>query len=58
MSNWPEPASFHDPLPRTMKECKICQTVTPHEIRCGPGVAAVICMRCLDRALAYELQRD
>jgi hypothetical protein len=57
MSSWPEPVSFHEP-PTTIKFCKICQRETPHQIRGGEGVVAVICIPCLDRALTYELERD
>ena len=58
MSSWPEPASVHEPLPTTIKFCRFCQRETPHQIRGGKGVVAVICIPCLNRALAYELQRD
>jgi hypothetical protein len=58
MSAWPEPASFHDARPKTIKYCKTCQMETPHQIRSGPGVVTVICVACLGRALAYELDRD
>jgi hypothetical protein len=58
MTAWPEPASFHDPLPKTMKHCKTCDRETPHEIRGGPGLSAIICIACLRRALMYELEKD
>jgi hypothetical protein len=58
MSCWPEPASFHEALPKTIKYCKICQRETPHQIRGGPDVVAVICISCLERALRYQLDRD
>ena len=58
MSAWPEPASFHQDLPKTMKFCKTCQRDTPHEIRTGPGVSAMICIACLRQALYYQLDRD
>ena len=58
MSAWPEPASFPEVLPRTMKFCKVCQKETPHEIRGGSGVVATICIPCLRRALEYEQERD
>lgn len=58
MSAWPEPASFHDPQPVTMKYCKICHGETPHQIRTGHGVNAIICVPCLRRAMSYELDRD
>jgi len=58
MSSRPEPASFGDALPKTVKYCKKCQRETSHEIRGGPGVVAFICIPCLSRALTYELERD
>jgi hypothetical protein len=58
MSAWPEPASFHDVLPKTIKFCKACQRDTPHQIRANPGVTVVICVPCLNRALLYESDRD
>ena len=58
MSAWPEPASFQDALPKMIKYCKTCKREAPHQIRGGPGVVAVICVSCLSRALAHELERD
>lgn len=58
MSAWPEPASFHDPLPKTMKYCRTCEKETPHEIRGGEGVSAIICLACLFRALSFEPEQD
>jgi len=58
MSAWPEPASYRDPQISTMKYCKTCERDTPHQIRGGPGAAANICIACLRRALAHELDRD
>jgi len=55
MSAWPEPASFRDALPVTPKYCKTCQRETPHQIRGGRGVIAVICIPCLSRALTDRL---
>jgi hypothetical protein len=58
MSSWPEPASFHELLPTTIRFCRSCERETPHQIRAGDGVVAVICIPCLGRALTYELERD
>jgi hypothetical protein len=55
MSAWPEPASFRDALPVTPKYCKTCQRETPHQIRGGRDVIAVICIPCLSRALTDRL---
>ena len=58
MSAWPEPASFQEDLPKTMRYCKTCQRDTPHEIRTGSGMTATICIPCLRRAFYYDLERD
>jgi hypothetical protein len=58
MSSWPEPASFHDALPKTMKYCKLCEKQTPHQIRTGQAVLTAICIPCLRRAITRELGRD
>jgi hypothetical protein len=58
MSAAAEPLPVDDGLPRIMKYCKRCQMETPHQIRRGEGVSAVICMPCWFRAMAYELERD
>jgi hypothetical protein len=58
MKSWPEPASFHAALPKTIKYCKTCQSETPHQIRGGSSVVAVFCLSCLERALKYQLGRD
>jgi hypothetical protein len=52
MSTWPEPASFSDPRQMIMKHCNVCQAETPHEIRVGEGVSAIICVPCLQHALS------
>ncbi len=58
MSSWPEPASYLDALPTTIKYCKSCQNETTHQIRVSPGMVANICCTCLARAMAYEMNRD
>jgi hypothetical protein len=58
MSAWPEPASFHDPRTETLRHCKKCETDTPHQVRSGAGVTAIICVPCLRRALALVQNRD
>jgi hypothetical protein len=58
MKSWPEPASFHEALPKTIKYCKTCARETPHQIRGGRDLIAVICISCLERALKYQLERD
>ncbi len=52
------PGSTSEPAPRTLKECKTCQQITPHEIRSGASIAIAVCTVCLARALAFELARD
>jgi hypothetical protein len=50
--------SCHEALPKTIKYCKTCQRETFHQIREGRGLAANICISCLERALAWEQDRD
>lgn len=57
-SNSAGSGASRSPLPRTLKECKTCQQVTPHEIRAGDSIAIAVCTVCLARALAFELARD
>ena len=59
MSSWPEPASFHEPLPKTFKFCKSCRKQTPHQIRGGgPYGVAFVCIPCLGGSICYEQERD
>ena len=58
MSSWPEPASYHELLPTTIRFCRICQRETPQQIHSGEGMVAVICIPCLGHTLTYELERD
>ena len=58
MGSWPEPASFQERPPKIMKYCRTCGCETPHEIRRAAGVTVTICVACLARALAHELDRD
>ena len=57
MSASPEPVLSRDPAPKIVKYCGSCQQYTPHEIT-GQSTIVVLCVRCLERALAYELDRD
>jgi hypothetical protein len=57
MSALPKPAPVLDPAPRTMKYCGTCREYTPHEITRQTTIV-ILCIRCLERALAYELDRD
>jgi len=57
MSAWPEPASYRDAPPKTLRYCKVCKTETQHEVRSGSGVIAIICVPCLTRVLC-ELDKD
>jgi hypothetical protein len=44
--------------PKTLRYCRACAKETPHEIRESPGVIAAVCVRCAERALSYELDRE
>jgi hypothetical protein len=58
MNTWIESVSYQEALPKTLKYCKTCQMETPHQIRCGERSVANTCIFCMERALAYELDRD
>lgn len=58
MTTWPGHSSVSEPLPKTLRFCKVCQQHTPHEIRSGAGVIAVICAPCLERVLNYDLDKE
>jgi hypothetical protein len=58
MEYWPGYASKADPLPRTLRFCKVCQKETPHEIRSGVGLTAKICVKCFEDARRHEPDRD
>jgi len=44
--------------PRTFRFCHVCSKETPHQIRAGAGINAILCLPCLERVLHYELDRD
>jgi hypothetical protein len=58
MDYWPGYAYKGDPLPRTLRFCKVCRKDTTHEIRSGAGLTAKICMTCMDGGHRFELDRD
>jgi hypothetical protein len=58
MIEWQPNLSAPEALPKILRYCKTCQKQAPHEIRTGSGVAAAICLACLERAITYELSRD
>jgi NMD protein affecting ribosome stability and mRNA decay len=44
--------------PRILRHCRRCERETPHEIRTADGMSITVCVRCVERALWYELDRD
>jgi hypothetical protein len=58
MNTWIESVPCQEALPKTLKYCKTCQMETPHQIRGEARLVAHICIFCMERALAYELDRD
>lgn len=58
MTSYIEFVPCSEALPKTIKYCKTCQRETMHQIRGGRGLAANICIACLERALAWEQDRD
>jgi len=46
-------------LTKILRFCRFCGRETSHEVRRGPsGSTAVVCVRCRERALLEELDRD
>jgi hypothetical protein len=58
MDYWPGYSLKGEPLPYTLRFCKVCRKETPHEIRSGAGLTAKMCMKCLADGRRYELDRD
>jgi len=52
--SWPGYSSKADPLPRTIRFCKVCQKETQHEVRTGAGVVAKMCVDCLYALLNFK----
>jgi len=45
-------------LAKILRYCRFCAEETPHEVRNGLSGALLICVRCRERALLEELDRD
>jgi hypothetical protein len=58
MDLWEDRFESGSVQPKTLRFCPVCQKETAHEVRSGSGVVARICVPCLSRALAYELDRE
>ena len=44
--------------PSFLRYWRRCERETSHEIRVSDGMSIVLCARCVERALLYELDRD
>jgi hypothetical protein len=44
--------------PRILRYCRRCGHETTHEIHTADGLSVTVCVRCVERALLYELERD
>ncbi len=58
MDSWPGYGPQPDAFPHTLRYCKVCRKMTPHEIRAGAGLVAKMCVKCLESGRNYELDRD
>ena len=45
-------------LAKFLRFCRFCVEETPHEVRNGLSGPRLICVRCRERALLEELDRD
>jgi hypothetical protein len=58
MSTVSQPSLTVEELPTILRYCRRCEGQTPHEIHTANGMRIAVCVRCSDRALLYELDRD
>jgi hypothetical protein len=49
---------FGSAIPYTLRYCQVCQKKTPHEIRTGAGLTAIMCVTCLETGRKDELDRE
>lgn len=45
-------------ITKILRFCRFCARETPHEVRAGSFGPRLTCIRCRDRALLEELDRD
>jgi hypothetical protein len=45
-------------LAKILRFCRFCGDETPHEVRNGLSGPRLLCVRCRERALLEELDRD
>ena len=43
---------------KILRFCRFCGRETSHEVRSGQAGSLVVCVRCKERALLEELDRD
>jgi hypothetical protein len=53
-----KPSQANVACPRILRRCRRCERETPHEVRSVDGMNISVCVRCVERALLYELDRD
>lgn len=58
MSAQAQPSHTGAALPRVLGYCRRCEGETPHEIHSADGMSMTLCVRCLERAVRYEMDRD
>jgi NMD protein affecting ribosome stability and mRNA decay len=58
MSTAPQPSQGATARPRVLRYCRHCERETPHEIHAADGMNIAVCVRCVERARFYELERD
>ncbi len=45
-------------ITKILRFCRFCSRETPHEVRAGSFGPRLTCIRCRDRTLLEELDRD
>jgi hypothetical protein len=58
MSTQTQPSPAGTAFPRILGYCRCCELETPHEIHTADGMSITLCVRCLERAVLYEMDRD
>ena len=58
MSAAAQPDHGFSARPKMLRHCRHCERETTHEIHSTDGMSIAVCVRCIERARFYELERD
>jgi len=54
----PRPIKADTAYSRMLQLCRRCGRETAHEVQSADGINVKVCLRCVERAMLYELDRD